>query len=99
MLDAFIGTVVEWISGGVMIAAAGCFLWEMVSVLFSPCHLASIPLIVAYVGGQERAINPRQAGIYAASFTIAYSLPSPWWGSFAPCWDACWGTWGPTGRF
>jgi cytochrome c-type biogenesis protein len=70
MLDAFIGTVVEWISGGVMLAAAGCFLWGMVSVLFSPCHLASIPLIVAYVGGQERAINPRQAGVYAASFTI-----------------------------
>jgi len=70
MLDSFIATVVEWISGGVMIAAAGCFLWGMVSVLFSPCHLASIPLIVAYVGGQERAINPKQAGVYAAAFTV-----------------------------
>ena len=41
----------------------------MVSVLFSPCHLASIPLIVAYVGGQQRAIDHKQAGVYDATFT------------------------------
>ena len=40
-------------AGGTAIAALGCFLWGMISVLFSPCHLASIPLIVAYVGGQQ----------------------------------------------
>jgi hypothetical protein len=27
----------------------------MVSVLFNPCRLASIPLIAAYVGGQKSA--------------------------------------------
>jgi len=56
--------------GGAMIAALGCFVWGMISVVFSPCHLASIPLIVAYVGGQERAVNPKQAGIYSAAFTF-----------------------------
>ena len=69
MLDSFFITVNTWISGGTTIAAAGCFLWGMVSVIFSPCHLASIPLIVAYVGGQEKAIDPKQAGIYAGAFT------------------------------
>ena len=69
MLDTFLLTVNAWIAGGTILAAAGCFLWGMVSVLFSPCHLASIPLIVAYVGGQEKAIAPRQAGVYAAAFT------------------------------
>ncbi len=42
----------------------------MISVLFSPCHLASIPLIVAYVGGQQQALAPRKAGLYAAAFTL-----------------------------
>jgi cytochrome c-type biogenesis protein len=42
----------------------------MISVLFSPCHLASIPLIVGYVGGQEKMILPRQAGIYSVLFTL-----------------------------
>lgn len=53
MLESFFLTVNEWIAGGTVIAAVGCFVWGMVSVVFSPCHLASIPLIVAYVGGQQ----------------------------------------------
>jgi len=69
MLETFFLIVNEWIASGTTIAALGCFLWGMISVAFSPCHLASIPLIVAYVGGQERAVDPRQAGIYSAAFT------------------------------
>ncbi len=69
MLETFFLIVNEWIASGTTIAALGCFLWGMISVVFSPCHLASIPLIVAYVGGQERAIDPKQAGIYSAAFT------------------------------
>jgi len=69
MLDTFFLTVNEWMTGGVVIAALGCFVWGMISVLLSPCHLASIPLIVAYVGGQEKSVNPRQAAVYSASFT------------------------------
>ena len=56
-------------TGGIAIAAAGCFLWGVISVLFSPCHLASIPLIVGYVGGQEKMLQPKQAGIYSILFT------------------------------
>jgi len=55
---------------GTAIAAVGCLAWGMISVLFSPCHLASIPLIVAYVGGQEQAINPEQAGVYSSLFAL-----------------------------
>ena len=69
MLDSFFITVNEWIVSGATIAAAGCFLWGMISVVFSPCHLASIPLIVAYVGGQEKILNPREAGFYSLAFT------------------------------
>ncbi|MBW2592154.1 MAG: sulfite exporter TauE/SafE family protein [Deltaproteobacteria bacterium] len=69
MLDTLFLTINGWIAAGTWVAAIGCFLWGVVSVLFSPCHLASVPLIVAYVGGQERAINPRQASVYAGVFT------------------------------
>ena len=70
MLETFFLTVNDWIAGGTAIAAVGCFVWGMISVLFSPCHLASIPLIIAYVGGQHRALSPKQAGSYAALFTL-----------------------------
>ena len=70
MLESFFLTVNEWIAGGTAIAAAGCFVWGMISVVFSPCHLASIPLIVAYVGGQQEVLKPKEAAYYSASFTI-----------------------------
>jgi cytochrome c-type biogenesis protein len=69
MLESIFLTVNEWIAGGVMIAALGCFLWGMISVVFSPCHLASIPLMVAYVGGQQTLLKPREAGFYSVAFT------------------------------
>lgn len=69
-MDSFFITVNQWITSGTWLAAAGCFAWGMISVLFSPCHLASIPLIIAYVGGQEKAVNPKQASLYSIFFTI-----------------------------
>ena len=70
MIESFFVTVNEWIQGGTAIAALGCFVWGMISVMFSPCHLASIPLIIAYVGGQHQAMSPKQASSYAALFTL-----------------------------
>ena len=69
LFDQIFITINQWMTGGFAIAVAGAFLWGMVSVLFSPCHLASIPLIVAYVGGQENTVNPRRASWYAGAFT------------------------------
>ena len=69
MLTEWFLTINEWITGAFYLAALGCFLWGVVSVLFSPCHLASIPLIVAYVAGQDQALKPRQAAQYAVLFT------------------------------
>ncbi|MCI5145373.1 MAG: cytochrome C biosynthesis protein, partial [Candidatus Electrothrix sp. AR3] len=37
---------------------------------FSPCHLASIPLIVAYVGGQDELVEGRQAVKFAVLFSV-----------------------------
>lgn len=70
MFDQFLITVNQWMTGGLAVAAVGAFTWGMISVLFSPWHLASIPLIVAYVGGQETAVHPRKAGWYAGAFTL-----------------------------
>jgi cytochrome c-type biogenesis protein len=70
MLESFFVTVNEWIAGGPAVAAVGCFLWGTISVLFSPCHLASIPLIVAYVGGQQKVLTPREAGYYSVAFGV-----------------------------
>jgi cytochrome c-type biogenesis protein len=69
MFDSFFLTVNEWVTSGSIIAALGCFLWGVISVLLSPCHLASIPLIVAYVGGQQAILTARKAGLYSFVFS------------------------------
>jgi len=69
MLDQLFLTVNSWMTSGSYLAALGCLVWGVVSVALSPCHLASIPLIVTYVAGQEIALNPRQAAGYALAFT------------------------------
>ncbi len=74
MLQQFFLIINSWMTAGTSIAALGCFLWGMVSVLFSPCHLASIPLIVAYVGGQRTAVRPRKAIVLATAFTLGLFL-------------------------
>jgi len=70
MLESAYLTINSWIVGASMYALIGSFLWGMVSVILSPCHLASIPLIVAYVGGQQTQVNTRQAGVYSVAFSL-----------------------------
>lgn len=74
MLDQLFLAINTWMTGSLIVAAAGCFLWGLVSVLFSPCHLASIPLIVGYVAGQGRIIQGREAARYAVAFTSGLFL-------------------------
>jgi len=69
-VDQIYLTINSWMSQGLLLGGLGCFLWGMVSVLFSPCHLASIPLIVSYVAGQNQVVAGRKAALYAALFTV-----------------------------
>lgn len=70
MIDHLFLTVNSWMAGTIGLAFLGSFLWGVVSVLFSPCHLASIPLIIAYVGGQHELVQGRRAAQYALLFSI-----------------------------
>jgi cytochrome c-type biogenesis protein len=69
-VDQVFLTINAWMGQGLLLGGLGCFLWGMVSVLFSPCHMASIPLIVSYVAGQHQIIAGRRAALYALAFTV-----------------------------
>ena len=70
MLESIFLTVNGWMTASLSLAAVGCLLWGIISVVFSPCHLASIPLIVAYVGGQDKVLRPKEAALYSIVFTL-----------------------------
>jgi len=67
-MDDILLTITSWLRVDAALALPGSFIWGMVSVLLSPCHMASIPLLFAYIGGQNIILPPRQAARYAVLF-------------------------------
>lgn len=51
------------VEGTPAIAIGAAFVWGVLSILLSPCHLASIPLIVGFINGQGRISTRRAFGI------------------------------------
>lgn len=68
-----IRAVFEWLSTSLqstpIIALTGSFIWGVLSILLSPCHLASIPLIVGFIGGQG-TISTKRAFWLATLFSL-----------------------------
>jgi len=60
MLDFFV-MLSSMLSSSPGIAIIGSFLWGVASILLSPCHLASIPLIVGYIDSQGEIRTVRAA--------------------------------------
>jgi cytochrome c-type biogenesis protein len=55
------------LQGAAWLAFVAAFVWGILSVLLSPCHLASIPLIVGFIGDQQ-VRTARQAFVLALLF-------------------------------
>ncbi len=62
-------TLTRAVDGAPAIALAAALAWGVLSIVLSPCHLASIPLIVGFVNGQGRITTRR-----AFSLSLAFSV-------------------------
>lgn len=51
------------VEGAPAIALMAAMVWGVLSIILSPCHLASLPLIVAFISGQGRVSTARASGI------------------------------------
>ena len=57
------------LSGSAGMALFAAFIWGIASILLSPCHLSSIPLVVAFVNGQGQ-VSSRRAFALASLFAL-----------------------------
>jgi cytochrome c-type biogenesis protein len=57
------------VEGSAWLALSAAFVWGILSILLSPCHLASIPLIVGYIDQQGR-ISTRRAFVISLLFAV-----------------------------
>jgi cytochrome c-type biogenesis protein len=59
----------EAVSSTPTIAILASLAWGVLSVVLSPCHLASIPLIIGFIG-EQRGMTTRRAFVLALLFSI-----------------------------
>jgi len=57
------------VEGAPALAVGAAFVWGVLSIVLSPCHLASIPLIVGFVDEQGR-ISTRRAFLISTLFAV-----------------------------
>ena len=69
MLETLFTWVTELLYGHPLVGLFGAFVWGILSILLSPCHLASIPLIVGFVSQQEK-LTTRKAFRISLAFAL-----------------------------
>jgi len=65
------------VTGAPLIALSAALLWGVLSVVLSPCHLASIPLIVGFIDGQGPMTTRRAfliSNLFAVGILITIAL-------------------------
>ena len=68
-METLFTSLSQAVEGAPLVALAAAVVWGVLSVVLSPCHLSSIPLIVGFISGQGRVTTGRAFGI-ASLFAI-----------------------------
>src|SRR5512146_203961 len=62
-MNAIFTALTQAVEGTPLVAVAAALVWGILSILLSPCHLASIPLIVGFINGQGQMTARRAFGL------------------------------------
>ena len=57
-MEHLFSVLTQAVEGSVLVGAGAAFVWGILSIVLSPCHLSSIPLIVAFIGEQGGREEP-----------------------------------------
>ncbi len=76
-MDQLFITLTDAMAGVPVVALAAAFAWGVLSIILSPCHLASIPLIVGFLQGGSVISSRRAAGLstlFALGILVSIAL-------------------------
>lgn len=68
-METLFTSLTHAVEGTPLMAGLAALMWGVLSMLLSPCHLAGIPLIVGFIGGQG-SISTRRAFSIALLFSM-----------------------------
>jgi len=69
MIESVLSSLSQAMAGAPLIALAAAVGWGVLSIILSPCHLASIPLIVGFIDAQGQ-MTTRRAFVISNLFAI-----------------------------
>ena len=69
MINSLFSWLSTAMSGSPLFALTAAFIWGILSILLSPCHLSSIPLIVGFIDEQGR-VSTKRAFFISSLFSI-----------------------------
>ena len=72
-MGSMLSSLTHAIEGTPLVAAGAALLWGVLSIVLSPCHLASIPLVVGFIHGQGR-MSTKRAFLIALLFSIGIMI-------------------------
>jgi len=73
MIERIFITLTKAVEGTPAIAIGASFSWGILSLILSPCHLSSIPLIVGFIDEQGRT-SPKRAFYTASLFSLGIMI-------------------------
>ena len=68
-MEKLFSSLTHSVEGAPAVAFAAAFAWGILSVVLSPCHLASIPLIVGFIDDQGR-MSTKRAFVISTLFSL-----------------------------
>jgi cytochrome c-type biogenesis protein len=74
LIENLFASLTSAMSSTFEIALAAAFGWGVLSILLSPCHLTSIPLIIGYISSRDEKINLKGSFHLSLVFAIGILL-------------------------
>jgi cytochrome c-type biogenesis protein len=69
MLDGLLTQLSRTLEQSLAVALFGAFLWGLLSILLSPCHLSSVPLLIGFLSSHENKTSGR-----ALRLSVVFSI-------------------------
>jgi cytochrome c-type biogenesis protein len=97
-MEALFTVLTRAIEGTPLVAIGAALAWGVLSMVLSPCHLASIPLLVGFIDGQGR-VSTKRAFLIALLFSVGLLITIGLLGAVTAALGRIMGDMGRIGRY
>lgn len=97
MEDLFV-SLTKAVEGAPFVAIGASFVWGVLSILLSPCHLSSIPLIIGFISDQGR-VSTKRAFLISLLFSVGILITIALIGVITAAAGRMWGDVGRYGNY